>query len=101
MGEVLAKVLAIGGAEVLLTYHVAEENASRLVTDILEHGGEAACIKFDVTDEGSESMSLQTEWQPPHLYYMATPFISSGQHGVFCNKIFVRFCDYCAIGFSG
>lgn len=100
LGEVVAKVLAMGGAEVLLTYYAGEQDALLVVTDILEHGGEAACAKFDVTDEAPESMAFLAAWEPTHLYYMATPFIFCGQRGVFHNENFVRFCAYYVDGFA-
>lgn len=100
LGEVVAKVLAMGGADVLLTYHAGEQDASLVVTDILGHGGKAACIGFDVTGKASESMAFLTAWQPTHLYYMATPYISCGQRSAFCNESFVRFCDYYVDGFA-
>ncbi len=101
LGEVLAKVLAMGGAEVMLTYHAGEQDALRVVGDIVEHGGEAACARFDVTDRApDESISVLKAWQPTHLYYLATPFISRGQRGVFRNEIFARFCEYYVGGFA-
>lgn len=100
LGEVMAKVLAMGGADVLISYHSGEQDAAQVAADIQAHGGKATCTRFDVTDPAPEAMATLSAWQPTHLYYMATPHISSGQRGLFRNEMFARFCTYYLDGFA-
>lgn len=97
IGEVFAKALAMGGAEVMLTYHLGRDEALAIVADIQAGGGKAACMQLDVTDGQVGSVA---DFAPTHLYYMATPFIGSGQHGQFNALAFSLFCSYYVEGFA-
>ena len=97
LGEVFAKVLAMGGAEVLLTYCKGEQDAAAVIHDIRVNEGVASSTQYDVT--AREFQHLAT-FAPTHLYYMATPFIGSGQCGKFNSDAFVRFSHYYVGGFA-
>jgi hypothetical protein len=97
LGEVFAKVLAMGGAEVLLTYCKGEQDAAAVIHDIRVNEGVASSAQYDVT--AREFQRLAT-FAPTHLYYMATPFIGSGQRGKFNSDAFVRFSHYYVNGFA-
>ena len=96
LGEVLAKLLAAGGADVLLTYCSGEEDARAVVADIVDAGGRASCARFDVT----EPDAARGDFVPTHLYYCATPFISAGTAGTFRQDAFERFREFYVTGFS-
>lgn len=104
LGEVFAKVLALGGADVLIGYHRGAQDAEALVTEIIAAGGRAQAIALDVQNlqDTQQSAALAMLLQQPvsHLYYMATPFIFCGQRGVFQAALFARFCDYYVNGFA-
>ena len=51
IGETSAKLLALLGARVTLTYHRGREDADKIVADIREHGGVAHCAACDVRDD--------------------------------------------------
>jgi len=97
LGEVFAKVLAMGGAEVLLTYNHGEQDAAAIVADITANNGKAARLQYDVTSGQGASLAA---FAPTHLYYMATPFIGSGQRDHFNAAAFERFCQYYVDGFA-
>lgn len=97
LGEVFAKVLAMGGAEVLLTYCKGEQDAAAVIHDIRVNEGVASSAQYDVT--AREFQQLAT-FAPTHLYYMATPFIGSGQRGKFNSDAFLRFSLYYVSGFA-
>jgi len=101
LGEVTAKLLAAGSADVRLSYYQGEEDAIGIVDDISSNGGCAEYFQYNVlsSDEGGIKKVLQ-DWQPTHLYYFATPFIFSGSKGRFSDNIFYQFCDYYVSGFS-
>ncbi|MGA2259004.1 MAG: SDR family NAD(P)-dependent oxidoreductase [Thermoguttaceae bacterium] len=101
LGEVTAKLLAAGGADVKLTYHQGAADARRVVAEITSTGGRAGCVPFDVLDHTSRIDDiLDHEWTPTHLYYLASPFISRGRKGGFSGPLFQTFCNYYVLGFS-
>ena len=102
LGEVVAKILAMGGADVLITYNCGEEEARRIVDDVVSSGGKASCVRLDVTSliADGEDGSLPSKWLPTHLYYMATPFIGAGCQGRFRPEVFSHFCTYYIDGFT-
>jgi hypothetical protein len=101
LGEVTAKLLAAGGADVKLTYHQGAADARRVVAEITSTGGHAACVPFDVLDQGSRiEEAIDRQWTPTHLYYLASPFISRGKKGGFSGPLFQTFCNYYVVGFS-
>ena len=50
MGEVVAKLLAAGGAEVVITYYRGDQDAKRIVAEILAHGAKADCLPLNVLE---------------------------------------------------
>lgn len=101
LGEVTAKLLAAGGAKTKITYHLGEDDARRVVDEIVSNGGEANCFQFDILSRKENPLHLLLNgWIPSHLYYFATPFISSGLKSEFSTNLFNKFCDYYVSGFS-
>ena len=49
-GEVIAKLFAVYGARVIINYFQSKENATRIVDEITDFGGNAIAIKADVRD---------------------------------------------------
>ncbi|MDP7036219.1 MAG: MaoC/PaaZ C-terminal domain-containing protein [Planctomycetota bacterium] len=100
LGEVAAKLLAAGGADVKFTYYQGEEDAHHIVDDIVSQGGIADCFHFDVLNPRVRPHDVSiNKWTPTHLYYFATPFIFSGVKGKFSSRLFETFCDYFVVGF--
>jgi hypothetical protein len=101
LGEVTAKLLSAGGADVKLTYHQGAADARRVVAEITSTGGRAACVPLDVLDHAARIDDVvDGQWTPTHLYYLASPFISRGRAGGFSGPLFQTFCDYYVLGFS-
>jgi len=100
LGEVAAKLLALGGAEVRLTYHSGHPDALRVVEEIRSAGASAACFRLDVLDASHGIMAgLADGWRPNALHYFATPHIRGGGQ-VFSPELFRRFCDHYVTGFA-
>ena len=100
LGEVAAKLLSGGGADVKITYHQGKEDVRRIVDDIVSNGGLADSFHFDVLNPEIGPADISTnDWVPTHLYYFATPFIFSGVKGIFSSRLFSKFCDYYVAGF--
>ena len=101
LGEVTAKVLSFGGADVKITYHKGTEDAYQVVDEIIAGGGIADSFHLNVLEENINFLSiLKTKWAPTHMYYFATPFIASGKSRVFSISLFQKFCDFYVVGFQ-
>ena len=100
LGEVTAKLLAAGGAEVKITYYRGSKDAHRVVEEIISGGGCADCLPFDVLDQPQNLADrFRKQWAPNYLYYFATPFIFVGTKGSFSSQLFQKFCGYYVTGF--
>lgn len=99
IGEVCAKILAAGGADVRLTYHQGAEDASRVVNDINLCGGTAQAGQLDVLNEPTDLGAVLGEWFPSHVYYFATPPIFAGRGSLFSHDLFQRFYQMYVQGF--
>ena len=98
LGEVAAKLLAAGGAEVLLTYHLGQADAQKVAGEILAGGGQAGICELD-------ALQIPSDWRSPtaptELYYFASPHISSSSSKHFSARLFNNFCNYYVNGFAG
>jgi NADP-dependent 3-hydroxy acid dehydrogenase YdfG len=96
IGEVCAKILAAGGADVCLTCHSGLDDAARVVEDVASAGGRATAFALDVLASSSDlARKLPLGWFPTNVYFFATPSIS-GQavSGRFVHERFLKFCDF-------
>lgn len=87
LGASVARLLAMGGARVCLTYARNAAAASEVVDDILEHGGQAECRRLDVLERDGPFLT----WPPTHLYYFATPNIFEGVAARYSSALAARF----------
>ena len=99
LGEVVAKLLAAGGADVTTTYLQGRDDAARVTTEINAGGGHANHLQFDVLDREADALRLSDGWWPSHLYYFATPHISATSRQTFSPELFQKFCAYYVDGF--
>jgi hypothetical protein len=101
LGEVCAKILAAGGADVVITYYKGGSDAEEVINDINSSRGKAKCLQFDILEKDlSCHIDFFENWQPTHIYYLASPFIGIGNKGRFSDEIFNHFCNYYVSGFN-
>jgi acyl dehydratase len=101
LGAVTAKLLAAGGAQVVVTYATGKPEAEALVDEICaERGDQAAtCFACDVRgDVGPQFVALPKDIT--HLYYFATPRIFRQSNSVFCRPVFDEFVQFYVDGFN-
>jgi NADP-dependent 3-hydroxy acid dehydrogenase YdfG len=95
IGETCAKLLAAGGADVVLSYNRGEADGIRVVDEINRGNGSAHLIKLDVLNIADDLIhQLPDEWEPTHIYFFATPPIFVAQRNNFSYDLFRTFCDY-------
>jgi len=77
LGELVAKLVVVGGGEATISYSAGESDAQRVVAEIKARGGRCSAIQFDVTDKNALPVLLDRFDQPPtHVYYFPTPRIA-------------------------
>lgn len=95
LGEIAAKLLAAGGAEVTLSYHSGAGDARRVADEITAGGGQVQIMQLDVTAETLPKLPDITL-----LVYMSSPFIFAARNGVFTSSLFNKFCTHYIDGFN-
>ncbi len=96
LGEVTAKLLALGGADVLITYHRGKEDAAAVAADIIAAGGACRIAPFDC--QHPEPLVLPEP--PTHFYYFATPNITVDKAVPFSPERFTEYCRYYVTNFA-
>ena len=101
LGEVAAKLLAAGGAEVIITYYRGEEDAKRIVEEIVcsRINGGLPPVECVGTHRRRSLNMVANRSRPLYLYYFATPFIFGAVKGKFSIKRFAAFSEYYVTGF--
>uniref|UniRef100_UPI003561861C SDR family NAD(P)-dependent oxidoreductase n=1 Tax=Roseovarius sp. TaxID=1486281 RepID=UPI003561861C len=99
LGEVAAKLLAAGGAEVTITYHRGAEDAARVASEIRQGGDVAETRQLNVLDASDSVQTLGGEGAPTDMLYFATPFIAPGEDHTFSPELFDGYCNYYVRGF--
>jgi acyl dehydratase/NADP-dependent 3-hydroxy acid dehydrogenase YdfG len=100
LGEIAAKVLAAGGAEVALSYRLGGEDANRVVADITSQGGRATAFQLDTASADWEKNLEAHCAQFNHLCYFATPPIVEGDGRSLNVPLFEKFCEVYVSGFT-
>lgn len=96
LGEVAAKLLAAGGAQVEITFNRGRADAEAVVDDIRREGRKASLRQLNVLDGFGSAVPGDVT----HLYYYATPSIHTGSvPGTFDAKAFDDFCACYVAGF--
>lgn len=97
LGEVAAKILAAGGAEVLVTYRSGRQDANRVVAEL---GAGAQALRFEAEDPSTDSLAQIVAFRPSHLAYFATPIIAKRPPGSWDSATFDRFTAVYSTGLS-
>lgn len=100
LGEATAKLVAIGGGDVTVTYHVGEQDAQRVAGEIIEAGGRCRVLQLDVREPEAPLASLIAAGVvPTHVYYFASPPIHANRAG-FDSTAFDVFASYYVLSFE-
>ena len=94
LGEVTAKLLAAGGAEVIATYQRGQADAEQVAADIRSGGGQCVAAAFDIQQPDAASFP-----PPTHVYYFATPRIALDKSIPFSRERFELFNQFYVSGF--
>ena len=101
LGEVFAKVLAAGGADVALTYKTGLGDAQRVCREIEAAGGTARILKLDLDTLDLALEKLRSDgFRPTDIYFCATPKIFEVGLTSFSHERFKSFCDIYVSAFA-
>lgn len=101
VGETTAKILAASGSKIMVTYNKGREEAKRVANEINNGGGHCQIMKIDVNALSKESFALFDLNEPPtHIYYFASPHISSNRTKIWDSSLFTGFCKFYLDAFS-
>ncbi len=94
LGLICAKLLALGGADVVLSWHRGSAEAEAAVADISAAGGRARAVQLDTSAPALALTLLETAgFNPDELYYFATPHIFTRKKALFEPELFAAFAD--------
>jgi hypothetical protein len=98
LGELISKIVAVGGGHVMLTYSVGEIDARRVQADIIAHGGQCDVIHYDVRTSARQQISRLAS-RPTQVYYLATPVIYRRSSRIFSQLRFQELSTFYVMGF--
>jgi hypothetical protein len=96
----ISKVLAVGAAQLMLTYAAGAADAARVAAEIGELRATPMTARHDVLNgscapEIEEFLNTAT-----HIYYLASPIIEKGENGRWNRDLFNRYMDFYVDGLA-
>ena len=98
LGEITAKLLAMGGANVVITYRVGRSEADAVAADIRAAGGSCKALAYDAA-KAAEPQLATLDDAPSHAYYFASPTIFRAQSALFARARLDAFLNTYVDGF--
>jgi hypothetical protein len=92
LGALAAKIIAVGGGKVIITYARGQDDATRLAREINIRAANDACkiMRYDVRENAvAQLASLNSD--VTHLYYFATPQITRQKKHFFVASLLDEF----------
>jgi NADP-dependent 3-hydroxy acid dehydrogenase YdfG len=101
LGEVTAKLLAAGGADVAITYRTGASEAEAVAAQIVSGGARAHAFALDVREPREALASVLGHLGTvTHLLYFASGPIFVAERGTFDARLFRAFCEVYVTGFA-
>src|SRR6056297_694158 len=100
LGEVIAKLLAAGGARVMMTYAAGREDAERVSTEIGRERSPPDVCAYNVLDGVMPPGMAAFCATATHVYYLASPTISKRGGKQWDAQLFSRYSDFYVHGLA-
>ena len=95
LGELVAKLLLAGGAEVTLTYARGQADAERIVAEATAASGQARALQLDASQPlPAALLATLAAGGFSHVYHFATPTIGKSPGGRWSPALFADFCQF-------
>ncbi len=92
LGELTAKILIAGGADVTITYASGRNDADRISREATQSGRRCTVMRLDVTAPIDGSLLENLTTTPfSHVYFFASPHITRNMTGQWNHQLFERF----------
>jgi NAD(P)-dependent dehydrogenase (short-subunit alcohol dehydrogenase family) len=92
LGEVTAKILVAGGADVTITYASGREDADRICREVAQSGRRCGMMRLDAcVPLDSEAIEKLTAKPFTHVYYFASPHVARNTSGQWDHALFARY----------
>lgn len=88
LGELVAKLVASSGGEVLMTYRTGAADAQALAGEITGCGGRAEILQADMDDPAAVAASILYWGRATQLYYFPTPHIAPQKRDTFDQALY-------------
>jgi NAD(P)-dependent dehydrogenase (short-subunit alcohol dehydrogenase family) len=98
LGELTAKLIASGGAHVLITWQSGKDDAEKVAEQIRSAGGACETLAYDVRKSAQGQLAHLAE-APTHAYYFSTPPIFRPQAEIFSAARLQEFIAFYVEGF--
>lgn len=98
VGELTAKLLALGGAKIMLTYCTGKADALAVADDIRSVGGDCTVLHYNAAQPAAPQLQDLAE-APSHAYFFATPMIARPNSRFFDPDRFAEFAEVYIHGF--
>ena len=100
LGELTAKCLGYGGANLMLTYSKGKSDILNVIDDIKKYNKNISSFQLDITKNDDINFKFIKEFQPTHIFYYATPFIFGGTKNKFSDELYNKFRIFYYDGFK-
>jgi len=94
LGEVITKVLAAGGARIMMTYAAGRNDAARVSEEIRKERAAPEVCLYNVLEGTLCDEMIQFCTSVTHIYYLASPTIAKGDSNRWNRQLFTRYCDF-------
>ena len=94
LGEVITKVLAAGGANVLMTYAMGSDDADCVSAEIGQSRRAPEVCLYNVLDDSFSAEMHEFCASVTHIYYLASPLIAKGDSNKWDSYQFSRYCAF-------
>lgn len=101
LGELAAKMLLAGGADVTITYARGRADAGRTVAEAIEHGAVCKALPLDAsTPLPAETTASLAQAGFTHVYHFATPAIGRSAGSSWNQALFESYCRIYVTGLA-
>lgn len=100
IGEVIAKLIAAGGGQVIITYAHGQSDAEKIVQDIRDNGGKCDALSYNVLLPTTQITDCFNGDGVSHIYYFSSPVIEKSDQSVWDDVIFQKFYKIYMLGLA-
>tara|TARA_Y100000739_G_C20608380_1_gene467019 strand:- start:2027 stop:3439 length:1413 start_codon:yes stop_codon:yes gene_type:complete len=94
IGEVVSKILALEGGNIIITYNLGLDDAKKVVNEIKTSGNNGSCVHLNVLKKETINNVLNNIASLDEVYYFASPRIIESSSQIFDLNLFNKYNEY-------